>query len=381
MPGMTATVSVIVRRARERRCASPPPALRFRPEGYEERGSAPPRTRRRAALRRRASPAGGAAPGRRRGPTAASAGEGRRRGPRSPAAGATAPAAGGAAPSRAVDGPSRPGPRSSCLAGPDGKPKPTRSAWASPTGGSSRCSSGLDEGAQVVTGGRRGRPRAARAAPSPGGSTNPFRRAGPSRGTLRPTMADAPLIRVEDLRKSYCVGDVTVHALRGVDLAIERGILRRGGGRLRQRQVDVHEHPRPPRPADLGPLLARRRGRLGLRPRPPRDPAQPHDRLRLPELQPAAPHLRPRERGAAAALQRQAPADRGAPPTGPGAPRARSGSAAASTTPRPALGRPAAARGHRARARQRARAGPRRRAHRATWTAAPASRSWRSCSG
>jgi len=37
-------------------------------------------------------------------------------------------------------------------------------------------------------------------------------------------MADGtPLIRVEDLRKSYVVGDVTVHALRGVDLAIERG--------------------------------------------------------------------------------------------------------------------------------------------------------------
>ena len=36
-------------------------------------------------------------------------------------------------------------------------------------------------------------------------------------------MADAPLIRVEDLRKSYVVGDVTVHALRGVNLAMERG--------------------------------------------------------------------------------------------------------------------------------------------------------------
>jgi putative ABC transport system ATP-binding protein len=36
-------------------------------------------------------------------------------------------------------------------------------------------------------------------------------------------MADAPLIRVEELRKSYVVGDVTVHALRGVNMAIERG--------------------------------------------------------------------------------------------------------------------------------------------------------------
>jgi putative ABC transport system ATP-binding protein len=31
------------------------------------------------------------------------------------------------------------------------------------------------------------------------------------------------IIQVEDLRRSYVVGDVTVHALRGVDLALERG--------------------------------------------------------------------------------------------------------------------------------------------------------------
>jgi putative ABC transport system ATP-binding protein len=36
-------------------------------------------------------------------------------------------------------------------------------------------------------------------------------------------MAGGALIRVEDLRKSYVVGDVTVHALRGVDLQIEEG--------------------------------------------------------------------------------------------------------------------------------------------------------------
>jgi putative ABC transport system ATP-binding protein len=36
-------------------------------------------------------------------------------------------------------------------------------------------------------------------------------------------VADAPLIRVEELKKSYVVGDMTVHALRGVNLSIERG--------------------------------------------------------------------------------------------------------------------------------------------------------------
>ena len=32
-----------------------------------------------------------------------------------------------------------------------------------------------------------------------------------------------PVLRVQDLHKSYLIGDVTVHALRGVDLAVERG--------------------------------------------------------------------------------------------------------------------------------------------------------------
>ena len=34
---------------------------------------------------------------------------------------------------------------------------------------------------------------------------------------------DGPLIRIEDLHKSYQLGDVTVHALRGVTLDIARG--------------------------------------------------------------------------------------------------------------------------------------------------------------
>jgi putative ABC transport system ATP-binding protein len=36
-------------------------------------------------------------------------------------------------------------------------------------------------------------------------------------------MASGELIRVEELKKSYVIGDVTVHALRGVDVAIEKG--------------------------------------------------------------------------------------------------------------------------------------------------------------
>jgi putative ABC transport system ATP-binding protein len=36
-------------------------------------------------------------------------------------------------------------------------------------------------------------------------------------------MADGTVIRLEDVKKSYSLGDVTVHALRGLNLSLERG--------------------------------------------------------------------------------------------------------------------------------------------------------------
>ena len=36
-------------------------------------------------------------------------------------------------------------------------------------------------------------------------------------------MNDAPIIEVRDLRKTYRVGDMDVHALQGVDLSVRRG--------------------------------------------------------------------------------------------------------------------------------------------------------------
>ena len=57
-------------------------------------------------------------------------------------------------------------------------------------------------------------------------------------------------------------------------------------------------------------------GRRGSRPGRARPHPQPQDRVRLPELQPAAAHERARERGDAARLRRRAPERARGPPTG-----------------------------------------------------------------
>ena len=91
---------------------------------------------------------------------------------------------------------------------------------------------------------------------------------------------------------------VAAHPARG---------LRRDHGQLRQRQDDADEHPRLPGRAHGRPLPARRRRRPRHRRGRPRRPAQPQDRLRLPELQPRAPHDRAGQRRAAAGVRRPAP--------------------------------------------------------------------------
>ena len=99
-----------------------------------------------------------------------------------------------------------------------------------------------------------------------------------------------------------------VRALRGVSLDVPRASSSRSWGRP-ARASRRYEHPRLPRPPDARAATCSTAStcRELTRDELARS-AQPEDRLRLPELQPAAAHERARERRAAAALRRRASA-------------------------------------------------------------------------
>ena len=99
---------------------------------------------------------------------------------------------------------------------------------------------------------------------------------------------EGALIRAEDLWRTYVMGEEEIHALRGVSFDDREGRVRRHHGPLGLGQVDAHEHHRLPRHPLEGHLHPARQDRLAdERRRAGRDP-QPRDRLRLPDLQPAA---------------------------------------------------------------------------------------------
>ena len=140
-----------------------------------------------------------------------------------------------------------------------------------------------------------------------------------------------------------------------------RGRVRRGDGPVGLGQVDVHERRRLPRRADLGHLPVQRRGRRGTFHRRAGRHPEPLDRVRVPAVQPARAHVGAGQRRAAVALRRRPGAGAPCPRVAEaGAGRARHPLGSSS---RPTVRRPAAARRHRARARQRPQADPRRRAH------------------
>ena len=212
MPGMTATVSVIVRKA-ENVLRLPAAALRFRPEGFEAEGGRGPRSGR---------PSGSAAHR-----------DGRERN-RRPAREPSGPLTEGLPRRRRGDGgsearapPADGGPRGALVfvlgEEPEARarPRPGRPfRWAVRRGsrmGSLR--------APWWSPASRAAPDARRpaCAPGPRPPLPPIRsRPGPRRAGSA-DMAEAPVIRLEDLRKSYALGDVTVHALRGLDLRVDRG--------------------------------------------------------------------------------------------------------------------------------------------------------------
>ena len=127
------------------------------------------------------------------------------------------------------------------------------------------------------------------------------------------------LIAFRGVTKVYGRGDASMQALRGIDLDIDAGRVRGDHGTERLGQIDLHEHPRLPRHADLRELsLQGDRGRQPD-PQPARPAAPPLSGVRLSGLQPPEPHLGAGERGAASGLSRRLRRRAtGARPRGPG---------------------------------------------------------------
>ena len=171
-----------------------------------------------------------------------------------------------------------------------------------------------------------------------------------------------PIISLQRVSRVYQMGHVLVPALDDVSLDVHEGefvaiVGPSGSGK----STMMHILGCLDRPTAGAYVLAGDPGRRPRR-RRPRASAQPDHRLRLPVVQPAAPHDRARQRRDAAALPGHRPG--GADPTG----RRRPGAAGhgRSRDPRAdrAQRRPAAARGRGSGARDGARAHPRRRADR-----------------
>ena len=203
--------------------------------------------------------------------------------------------------------------------------------------------------------------------------------AGAGTATLAAAPSGTPLIELRGVSKTYDLGHLSVDALRPVDLTIASGeylAIMGPSGSGKSTLMNILGCLDTP---TAGHVLARRHGCQPAGRRPARAHAQPRDRLRVSDLQPAAARDRAAQRRAAADLSpasrrtsaRRAPARaRARRPGRPHAPPAQR-----------ALGRAAPARRDRARARHRTPISCSPTSRPATSTAGPGRRSWRSSTG
>ena len=116
-----------------------------------------------------------------------------------------------------------------------------------------------------------------------------------------------PLIVLRDVTKRYRMGEVDVEALRGVTSSIRQGeyvaIMGPSGSGKSTLMNIIGCLDR----LTSGDVRAERQAVSELERRRARGHAQPGDRLRVPDLQPAAPHDRAAQRGAAPDLRRRGP--------------------------------------------------------------------------
>ena len=169
------------------------------------------------------------------------------------------------------------------------------------------------------------------------------------------------LIRLENLHKTYHLGEVDVPVLCGISLTIQRGeMVALMALRLRQDHAD--EYSRVPGPPQFRPILVRRPGNEPTYAERAGPGAHREARLRVPELQFAAANFGAAKRADAAGLCRPAALRQRSPAMGPRAVESRRTGRAGSPRAVANVGRPAAAGGDRPLARQSAHAPPGRRA-------------------